>query len=147
VYANIKVQRPAAVKWAFSTSIQKCHPYGDLLNHSKEAKERGAENVACRVYQRSLRKRSLSLSKITKKRRSPSLRTANFPLCRQRIHTAKRSEKGNAENKAGWVRRNLLAPVPAITGFGAFNAELLPRCDEGHEREHCQHDRHIEELW
>jgi len=60
---------------------------------------------------------------------------------------AKGNEKGNVENKVGYTRRNMLVPVPIITDFDTFNAELLRRCDEDHEREHYEHSALISELW
>jgi transposase len=60
---------------------------------------------------------------------------------------AKGNEKGNVENKVGYVRRNLLVPVPTIADFTGFNEELLKRCDENHERGHYRHGKTISELW
>jgi hypothetical protein len=60
---------------------------------------------------------------------------------------AKGNEKGNVENKVGYVRRNMLVPVPTITDFDEFNAELLKCCDENHERTHYRHGKTISELW
>ena len=57
------------------------------------------------------------------------------------------NEKGNVENKVGYTRRNLLVPVPTITDFDAFNAELLARCDADHNREHYEQEATIRELW
>lgn len=60
---------------------------------------------------------------------------------------AKGNEKGSVENKVGYTRRNMLVPVPAIIDFDAFNADLLRRCDEDHERGHYERDALISELW
>ncbi len=60
---------------------------------------------------------------------------------------AKGNEKGSVENKVGYTRRNMLVPVPVIEDFDAFNAELLRRCDEDHERDHYEHGCLIRELW
>jgi len=60
---------------------------------------------------------------------------------------AKGNEKGNVENKVGYTRRNMLVPVPVIDDFDAFNAELLLRCDEDHDREHYERGELIGELW
>jgi transposase len=46
------------------------------------------------------------------------------------------NEKGNAENKVGYDRRNMLVPVPLIDDFAVFNEELFARCDADHKREH-----------
>jgi transposase len=59
----------------------------------------------------------------------------------------KGNEKGNVENKVGYTRRNMLVPVPTITDFDEFNAELLRRCDENHKREHYVQGVLIAELW
>ena len=60
---------------------------------------------------------------------------------------AKGNEKGNVENKVGYTRRNMLVPVPTITDFDAFNAELLTLCDEDFDREHYERKMLISELW
>jgi hypothetical protein len=60
---------------------------------------------------------------------------------------AKGNEKGNVENKVGYVRRNMLVPVPTITDFDEFNEKLLVCCDENHERDHYRHGKKISELW
>lgn len=57
------------------------------------------------------------------------------------------NEKGNVENKVGYDRRNLLVPVPTIEDFGAFNQELLARCDADHQRMHYQRKERISVLW
>ena len=57
------------------------------------------------------------------------------------------NEKDNAENKVGYTHRNLLVPVPTITDFDAFNAELLNRCDADHNREHYELETAISALW
>lgn len=56
-------------------------------------------------------------------------------------------EKGNVENKVGYIRRNMLVPIPVIEDFKAFNQELLLRCDTDHEREHYKLGVLISELW
>ena len=38
------------------------------------------------------------------------------------------NEKGNVENKAGTVRRNLFVPVPQIGGMESHNEKLLDKC-------------------
>jgi len=57
------------------------------------------------------------------------------------------NEKGSVENKVGYMRRNLLTPVPMIEDFEAFNEALLSRCDANHNREHYQHKLQISALW
>ena len=46
------------------------------------------------------------------------------------------NEKGNVENKVGYLRRNLLLPPPIIEDLDAFNKELLDKCMADLEREH-----------
>ena len=41
----------------------------------------------------------------------------------------------------------MLVPVPIITDFDTFNAELLQRCDADFEREHYERGVLIRELW
>jgi transposase len=60
---------------------------------------------------------------------------------------AKGNEKGNVENKVGYTRRNMLVPVPTITDFETYNAELLRLCDEDHNRVHYRKGESISELW
>jgi transposase len=45
-------------------------------------------------------------------------------------------EKGNVENKVGYIRRNYLLPPPVITDLDAFNRELLDACTKDLNREH-----------
>jgi transposase len=45
-------------------------------------------------------------------------------------------EKGNVENKVGYLRRNLLLPPPKIENLEAFNRHLLDECMEDLRREH-----------
>jgi transposase len=56
-------------------------------------------------------------------------------------------EKGNVENKVGYLRRNLLVPVPEFESLDAFNAELLRRCDRDNRREHYRKQASIAELF
>ena len=49
-------------------------------------------------------------------------------------------EKGNVENKVGYLRRNELVPVPEFKKLSEFNKELLDRCDEDMAREHYEYD-------
>ena len=60
---------------------------------------------------------------------------------------AKGNEKGNAENKVGYTRRNMLVPVPVIVDFDEYNAELLVLCDNDRGRTHYRHGKTISELW
>jgi len=58
-------------------------------------------------------------------------------------------EKGNVENKVGYLRRNELVPVPEFTSIVEKNKELLAACDRDMEREHYDDDenRFISELF
>jgi transposase len=56
-------------------------------------------------------------------------------------------EKGSVENKIGYHRRNFLVPVPQCDDLEAFNAELLRRCAQDHQREHYRKERLIAELF
>lgn len=56
-------------------------------------------------------------------------------------------EKGSVENKVGYHRRNFLVPVPSVQDLQAFNAELLQRCAQDHQRAHYRKERLIAELF
>lgn len=58
-------------------------------------------------------------------------------------------EKGNVENKVGYLRRNKLVPVPRFEDLPTKNRELLTVCDKDMEREHYDDgdDRFISELF
>jgi len=58
-------------------------------------------------------------------------------------------EKGNVENKVGYLRRNELVPVPHFSSLSMKNRELLADCDKDMEREHYDddEDRLISELF
>lgn len=58
-------------------------------------------------------------------------------------------EKGNVENKVGYLRRNELVPVPEFTSIIDQNKKLLTACDRDMEREHYDDDenRFISELF
>lgn len=56
-------------------------------------------------------------------------------------------EKGNVENKVGYLRRNYLIPPPEIKDLEMFNAELLRLCMEDLEREHYVKKEQINELF
>ncbi len=50
-------------------------------------------------------------------------------------------EKGNVENKVGYLRHNELVPVPKFTTLSDKNRELLSDCDRDMEREHYDNDQ------
>lgn len=58
-------------------------------------------------------------------------------------------EKGNVENKVGYLRRNELVPVPCFDSLAEENINLLKRCEIDMQREHYddEHSRFISELF
>lgn len=58
-------------------------------------------------------------------------------------------EKGNVENKVGYLRRNELVPVPSFPSLAEKNRSLLAACDRDMEREHYDDNdrRFISELF
>jgi len=56
-------------------------------------------------------------------------------------------EKGNVENKVGYIRRNLFVPIPAVTDMISWNNELLSTCERDFEREHYKKGKPIAELF
>lgn len=58
-------------------------------------------------------------------------------------------EKGNVENKVGYLRRNELVPVPHFDSLAEENKYLLRRCEIDMQREHYdnKNDRFISELF
>ena len=65
------------------------------------------------------------------------------------MNPASGNEKGNVENKVGYLRRNLCVPIPMFSDLDEQNAKLLPKCDKDMEREHYRDDdqRFISELF
>lgn len=57
------------------------------------------------------------------------------------------NEKGNVENKVGYVRRNLLVPVPSFTDIEAFNQKLLVQSEADWNREHYKKLQTIGDLF
>lgn len=56
-------------------------------------------------------------------------------------------EKGNVENKVGYVRRNFFVPIPSTASLAAWNTELLTLCDLDNAREHYKKERPMSELF
>ena len=56
-------------------------------------------------------------------------------------------EKGNVENKVGYIRRNYLLPPPRIDDLETFNRELLDQCTADLEREHYVKKEQINVLF
>jgi transposase len=57
------------------------------------------------------------------------------------------NEKGNVENKVGYLRRNLLVPMPSFADIETFNRELLERSEADWAREHYKKLKTIAELF
>jgi len=57
------------------------------------------------------------------------------------------NEKGNVENKVGYVRRNFLVPMPVVGDLSAWNGSLLARCEEDFDRPHYKKGATIGELF
>lgn len=56
-------------------------------------------------------------------------------------------EKGNVENKVGYIRRNYLLPPPRIDDLEAFNRKLLDDCAADMQREHYVKKEQILDLF
>lgn len=56
-------------------------------------------------------------------------------------------EKGNAENKVGYHRRNFLVPMPQFISLPDYNRQLLEMCEEDANREHYRHNETIQNLF
>ena len=57
------------------------------------------------------------------------------------------NEKGNVENKVGYIRRNMFVPAPRFLDIEAFNRHQLKRCDEDMQRQHYHKEKPISELF
>jgi transposase len=57
------------------------------------------------------------------------------------------NEKGNVENKVGYLRRNLLVPIPEIEDLEQWNRELFERAERDFERPHYKKGMTIAELF
>lgn len=56
-------------------------------------------------------------------------------------------EKGNVENKVGYIRRNLFVPIPEVTDLVSWNKDLLTVCERDFARDHYKKGRSIAELF
>ena len=63
------------------------------------------------------------------------------------MNPASGNEKGNVENKVGYLRRNELVPVPHFLNLTEKNAELLKACDRDMDREHYSKSSFISEIF
>ena len=57
------------------------------------------------------------------------------------------NEKGNVENKVGYLRRNYLLPPPEIADLEKFNEQLLRECMQDLERGHYVKEEMISKLF
>ena len=56
-------------------------------------------------------------------------------------------EKGNVENKVGYVRRNYLVPTPKFDNLMVYNLDLLDKLDSDQDRPHYYKQTRIAELF
>jgi transposase len=56
-------------------------------------------------------------------------------------------EKGNVENKVGYVRRNFFVPIPDVGDIAAWNTKLLVRSEADFDRQHYKKPGTIGELF
>lgn len=56
-------------------------------------------------------------------------------------------EKGNVENKVGYVRRNYFVPIPSAASLQEWNTELLELCTLDNAREHYKKGTPIRDLF
>jgi len=56
-------------------------------------------------------------------------------------------EKGHVENKVGYIRRNMLVPIPEFKSLQEYNKLQLARCDDDMNREHYKKGLLISELF
>lgn len=59
----------------------------------------------------------------------------------------KGNEKGNVENKVGYLRRNLLVPEPRFESLDRFNTDVLEQCRVDMNRRHYRGEQSIAELF
>ena len=57
------------------------------------------------------------------------------------------NEKGNVENKVGYLRRNLLVPIPEFSDIRDFNLSLLEQCNSDMNRLHYDKKKSICDLY
>lgn len=57
------------------------------------------------------------------------------------------NEKGNVENKCGYIRRNFCVPIPIFKSFEELEVELDKRTKNDTQRIHYEKDKKICELW
>ncbi len=57
------------------------------------------------------------------------------------------NEKGNVENKVGYIRRNFFVPIPDVGELAGWNGQLLSRCEKDFDRPHYKKPGTIGELF
>ena len=57
------------------------------------------------------------------------------------------NEKGNVENKVGYIRRNYFVPIPSFEDIEKFNNELLLQSEKDWQREHYKKGASIASLF
>lgn len=57
------------------------------------------------------------------------------------------NEKGHVENKVGYIRRNMLVPIPELKSLHEFNQLQLIRCDQDMARDHYKKEQPISKLF
>ena len=56
-------------------------------------------------------------------------------------------EKGNVENKVGYLRRNFMVPIPKIDNFDIYNSEAFELCEKDMQRQHYKKLQTTTELF
>jgi transposase len=59
----------------------------------------------------------------------------------------KGNEKGNVENKVGYLRRNLLVPEPRFESLNRYNIDVLEQCRADMNRPHYREEQSIADLF
>jgi len=71
----------------------------------------------------------------------------HFGFHAQFCNPAAGHEKGNVENKVGYIRRNMLVPEPRFAVLSSFNQQLLELCKADWQREHYKQNATIAQLF
>lgn len=117
--------------------------FQDILRHiGKVPREIWCDNEPCLVQftkrtEKSIRILSPLFNKFVQ----------HFNLDLRFLKMGKSSGKGSVENKIGYLRNNLLVPLPKIDDLNKYNNELLRRCEALHNRLHYKLEKNILELF